>query len=178
MAIIIFLQVFFAIIIAKTRVNDFQKFKLPRAASNVDGFVKGKIGSRPFVFLTQTEQCLRQKLIENLRLHLAAKCKCHVIFLSFKKECEQENSPSHITYMFDNSTTWRTGRNKLYSVEAINRKSGYIYDIFTDEDVELRFNSATSPEMKQRTPIQVFQNWLLDYEPAVGVADYKDAGDG
>lgn len=26
--------------------------------------------------------------------------------------------------------------------------------------------------MKQLSPIQIFQNWLLDYEPAVGVVDY------
>ena len=158
LAIIVALEVFFAIIIVKTRVSNFQKFKLRRAASNVDGFVKDKIGSRPFVFLTQTEQCLRQKLVETLRLQLATKCKCDVILLSNKKECKQENSPSHITYMFDNSTTWGTGRNKLY-FEAINRKSGYIYYIFTDDDVELSFNSAASPEMKQRTPIHVFQLW-------------------
>ena len=177
LAIIVALEVFFAVIIVIIPVGNFEKFKLPRAASNVDGFGKDKIGSRPFVFLTQTEQCLRQKLVETLRLHSAAKCKCDVIVLSYKKECKQENLASHITYIFDNSTTWGTGRNKLY-FEAIKRKSGYIYYIFTDDDVELSFNSVASPEMKQRTPIQVFQNWLLDYEPAVGVADYGLTGDG
>ena len=92
-----FRNFFFAIIIIKTRVGNFQKFKLRRAASNVDGFRKDKIGSRSFVFLTQTEQCLRQKLVETLRLHSAAKCKCDVIVLSYKKECKQENLASHIT---------------------------------------------------------------------------------
>ena len=34
------------------------------------------------------------------------------------------------------------------------------------------------PEMKQFTPIYTFKNWLLDFEPAVGVFDYELRNEG
>ena len=55
---------------------------------------------------------------------------------------------------------------------AIARSPGYHYYIFLDEDVALRFNSFASPEMKKLPPYRVFEKWLLDYEPAVGILDY------
>ena len=49
----------------------------------------------------------------------------------------------------------------------MNRRPGYTYFIFTDDD------SAATPDMKHFSPIRIFQEWLLDYEPAVGVVDYE-----
>lgn len=49
----------------------------------------------------------------------------------------------------------------------------YIYYIFLDDDVSLKFRAAATPAMTRLSPILVFQNWLLDYEPAVGIVDYK-----
>ena len=125
---------------------------------------------RPFVFLTQTEECLRQELIQNLGLNASWSCRCDVVVLSYQKECREEKL-SHITYLFDETTTWGSGRNKLF-FHTVERRPSYTYYIFTDDDIFLRFNDAATLEMKQLTPIRVFQNWLLDFEPAVGVVDY------
>ena len=140
--------------------------------NSMDWTEKKTDSARPFVFLTQTEQCLRQKLITNLELSTSLKCRCDVIVLSYQRECRAENSPSHVRYLFDNTSTWGSGRNTLF-FQAMDRRPGYVYYIFTDDDIALKFNDATTPEMKQLTPILIFQNWLLDYEPAVGVVDYE-----
>ena len=92
--------------------------------------------------------------------------------LSYKIKCQKERPP-HVTYLFDNTTTWGSGRNKLFFA-ATNRRPGYTYFIFTDDDVSLKFNSAATPDMKHFSPIRIFQDWLLDYEPAVGVVDFEE----
>ena len=131
--------------------------------------MKSKV-SPPFIYLTQTEQCLSPSLIQTLELSDASKCRCDVIVLSYKNECLEKSAP-HITYLFDNETTWGSGRNKLY-FQAMERRLDYLYYIFLDDDITLKFNDEATPEMKRLTPISVFQDWLLDYEPAVGVGDY------
>ena len=127
--------------------------------------------SPPFIYLTQTEQCLSSKLIQNLELTNCSECRCDVVVLSYKKKC-REVSPPHFTYLFDNTTTWGSGRNKLF-FHAMDKRSAYIYYIFLDDDIFLKFNSAASPAMTRSSPISIFQNWLLDFEPVVGVVDYK-----
>ena len=97
-----------------------------------------EIVSRPFVFLTQTEQCLPPKLSDHLKLSTNITCRCDVIVLSYKIKCQKERPP-HVTYLFDNTTTWGSGRNKLFFL-AMNRRPGYTYFIFTDDDVSLKFN--------------------------------------
>ena len=132
--------------------------------------MKSKV-SPPFVYLTQTEQCLTPSLIQTLELSDASKCRCDVIVLSYKAECLEKSAP-HVTYVFGNETTWGSGRNKLY-FHAMERELDYLYYIFLDDDITLKFTEAATPEMKRLTPISVFQDWLLDYEPAVGVGDYE-----
>lgn len=136
-----------------------------------------KEDSRPFVFLTQTEESLRPQLMQNMGLDNSQKCRCDVIVLSYHKACQSEWNPPHITYLFDKNSTWRTGRNLLYTHATMKGKPRYTYYIVTDDDVFLKFNQAASEEMKQLTPLQVFQNWLLEYEPAVGVVDYAGANE-
>ena len=138
---------------------------------NITEYTMESKASPPFIYLTQTEQCLTPSLIQTLELSDPLKCRCDVIVLSYKTEC-LEKSASHITYLFDNETTWGSGRNKLY-FHAMQRKLDYLYYIFLDDDITLKFSEAAKPEMKRRTPISVFQDWLLDYEPAVGVGDYE-----
>ena len=128
--------------------------------------------SPPFIYLTQTEQCLTPSLIQTLELSNTSKCRCHVIVLSYKNECLEKGAP-HIIYMFDNGTTWGSGRNKLYFY-AIQRRLDYLYYIFLDDDITLKFSRAATRKMMRLTPISVFQDWLLDYEPAVGVGDYLE----
>ena len=87
-----------------------------------------EIVSRPFVFLTQTEKCLPPKLSDHLKLSTNITCRCDVIVLSNKIKCQKERPP-HVTYLFDNTTTWGSGRNKLFFA-AMNRRPGYTYFIF------------------------------------------------
>ena len=91
--------------------------------------------------------------------------------LSYREECK-ERTPSHINYIFQPQSTFASGRNFLYYA-ARARKSGYHFCIFLDDDVILKFNSFTPPEMKELQPFRVMEDWLLDYEPVVGVLDYQ-----
>ena len=56
---------------------------------------------------------------------------------------------------------------------AITRSPKYHYYIFMDDDVVLHFNSSASPQIKRLPPFRVFEQWLIDYEPVVGVVDYE-----
>ena len=138
---------------------------------NITEYTMKSKASPPFIYLTQTEQCLTPGLIQTLELSDASKCRCDVIVLSYKTECREKSEP-HITYLFGNETTWGSGRNQLY-FQAVQRRLDYLYYIFLDDDITLKFSEAATPEMKRLTSISVFQDWLLDYEPAVGVGDYE-----
>ena len=94
-----------------------------------------------------------------------------MIVLSFRAKC-QENSQAHITYLFDTNTLFAPGRNVLFFA-ALDRRPGYHYYIFMDDDVTLKYNEFTPADMTKMSPFRVVENWLLDYEPAVGVLDYK-----
>ena len=118
-AITLLVMMFLNSIVLIMRFNDARAVK-----KDVDSTVKN-MGARPFAFLTQTEQCLPLKLIYNLELSTGSKCRCDVIVLSYKKEC-REVKPPHVTYLFDNTTTWGSGRNTLF-FHAMNKRPGYIY---------------------------------------------------
>ncbi|XP_078354583.1 uncharacterized protein LOC144639185 isoform X1 [Oculina patagonica] len=126
---------------------------------------------KPFIYLTQTEQCLPARLSSSRGIGNKT-CNCDVIVLSYRKEC-QEKKPSHISYIFVPESTWTSGRNILYFA-ARTRIRSYHYYIFLDDDVDLGFNSFTPQEMKMLTPFRAFERWLLDNEPAVGVTDYQN----
>ena len=121
---------------------------------------------KPFIYLTQTEQCLPAKLSSSRGIGDNKTCNCDVIVLSYKKECQEEKS-THISYIFTPESTWTSGRNILYFV-ARERMRGYHYYIFLDDDVDFTFNSFAPQEMKMKTPLRVFEQWLLENEPAVG----------
>ena len=132
--------------------------------------MKSKV-SPPFIYLTQTEQCLTPSLIQTLELNDASRCRCDVIVLSYKNKCLEKSAP-HITYLFDNETTWGSGGDKLY-FQAMERRLNYLYYVFLDDDITLQFTEEATPEMVRQTPISVFQDWLLDYGPTVAASDYE-----
>jgi len=84
-----------------------------------------------------------------------------VIFLSWKK-------PTKKGIFFPNST-WTEGRNRLYQ-EVIHLKKDYLYYVFMDEDARL----ATTKYCKVpcKNPWRLFEQYLLEYQPAVGVPFY------
>ena len=130
---------------------------------------------KPFIYLTQTGKCLPPNLASSAKIGDPETCKCDVIVLSYKTECEDRNHPPHISYIFDPTTTWASGRNLLF-FNASKRATAYHYYIFVDDDVVLGFNSFTPPKMRTLQPFRVFEEWLLDYEPAFGFANYQRHG--
>ena len=56
---------------------------------------------------------------------------------------------------------------------ALDRTPGYHYYIFMDDDIILKYNEFTPANMTKVSPFRAVENWLLDYEAAVGVLDYK-----
>ena len=126
---------------------------------------------KPFIYLTETEQCLPRNLASSSQIGDPETCNCDVIVLSFREKC-QENNQSHITYLFDPNTLFASGRNVLFFV-AMDRRPGYHYYIFINDDTILRYSEFIPANMTKMSPFRAVENWLLDYEPAVGVLDYK-----
>ncbi|XP_078371478.1 uncharacterized protein LOC144655138 [Oculina patagonica] len=129
---------------------------------------------KPFIYLTQTEQCLPPNLANSSQIGDPMTCNCDVMVLSYRAKC-QENKQSHISYLFDPNTLFASGRNVLY-FSAMERKPGYHYYIFLDDDIVLKFNNFTPTDMTKMSPFRVVEKWLLDYEPALGVLDYRYNG--
>ena len=128
------------------------------------------ITAKPFIYLVQTEQCLPQHLASSTMIGDSETCNCDAVVLSYKEECQDEK-PAHISYVFAKESTWTTGRNLLYFV-AIERIRHYHYYIFSDDDLDLEFNSFSSQQIKRLTPLRAFEQWLLEDEPAVGVVEF------
>ena len=127
---------------------------------------------KPFIYLTETEQCLPQNLATSSQIGDPATCDCDVIVLSFRSRCRKDNQPAHVSYLFDPNTGWASGRNLLFFA-ALDRRPGYHYYIFFNDDTFLRYNKFTPVDMRKMSPFRAVEEWLLDYEPAVGVLDYK-----
>ena len=126
---------------------------------------------KPFIYLTETEQCLPRNLASSSQIGDPETCNCEVIVLSFRAKC-QDNNQSHITYLFDPNTLFASGRNVLFFA-AMDRKPAYHYYIFMDDDIILKYNEFTPANMTKMSPFRAVEKWLLDYEPAVGVLDYE-----
>ncbi|XP_020604568.1 uncharacterized protein LOC110043463 [Orbicella faveolata] len=126
---------------------------------------------KPFIYLTETDHCLPRNLASSSQIGDPETCNCDVIVLSFRAKCK-DNNQSHITYLFDSNTLFASGRNELFFA-ALDRRPGYHYYIFIDDDITLRYNEFTPANMTKMSPFRAVEKWLLDYEPAVGVLDYK-----
>ena len=124
---------------------------------------------KPFIYLTETEQCLPRNLASSSQISDPETCNCDVIVLSFRAKCQDHNQ-SHMTYLFDPNTFFASGRNVLFFA-AMNRRPGYHYYIFINDDTILKYSEFTPTNMTKMSPFRVVENWLLDYEPAVGVLD-------
>ena len=170
---ITFFIIFFFPKIVTSRVADFHETE-SNATVTTTADKATSITSKPFIYLTQTEQCLPRHLASSTSFGNSKICNCDVIVLSYKREC-QGKKPSHISYVFAKKSTWTTGRNLLYFL-AIERIRHYHYYIFLDDDVDLRLNSFSSKEMKRLAPFRAFEQWLLDDEPALGVVNYNNNG--
>ena len=133
--------------------------------------VRGSATQKSFIYLTETEQCLPEYLASSSQIGDSETCNCDVIVLSFRAKCQDKNQ-SHITYLFDSNTLFASGRNVLFFA-AMDRRPGYHYYIFINDDTILKYNEFTPANMTKMSPFRAVEKWLLDYEPAVGVLDYK-----
>ena len=129
---------------------------------------------KPFVYLTETEQCLPPYLASSCNIGDPQTCNCDVIVLSYQRKC-QENNQSHVSYLFDPNTLFASGRNVLFFA-AMGRRPGYHYYIFLNDDTTLKYNKFAPTDMKKLSPFRAVETWLLDYEPVVGVLDYDHHG--
>lgn len=129
---------------------------------------------KQFVYLVQAESCLSEHISSFIRLESSTVR--DFIVLSWGEQCILDSSTnlSGVVYFYGKNTTWSTGRNILYRL-AMNRDDKYRYYIFLDEDVEFYFTFNTTEDIYSNGtnyPLQAFENFLLNYEPAVGLCNY------
>ena len=113
-----------------------------------------------FLYLTQTEECLPQQLREALGDQ--ADCQCDVAVLSYKENCTDSFLP-HVRYIFNQSTTWGTGRNLLFYTFIHNTSNAYLYYIMIDDDVDMRWLK----EGNKGNPWREIEELIAHVQPAV-----------
>jgi hypothetical protein len=91
----------------------------------------------------------------------------------YKEKCDEAKNGNleHLEYIHRYGTTWNTGRNYLYE-HAMKRKTAYLYYIFVDEDASLRPNADTNVNVTSLGLWRSFENFLVEYKPAVGITAY------
>lgn len=132
-------------------------------------------GPKKFVYLVQAESCLLEHLTSFLKIAERSSQHRDVLVLSWGQQCfDSSTNLSNVVYFYNNDTTWSSGRNILYRL-ATNRKDKYRYYIFMDEDIEFFYTSNTTQDIYSegtKHPLEAFENFLLSYEPAVGLCNY------
>lgn len=135
---------------------------------STEGFVKRK---HKFVYLIQTEKCLPRRFLNPECLGSSLSCSCEVFVLSYKSRCFN-NVHSHVHYTFE-QTSWSKGRNRLYELAKERNFVDVQYFIFLDDDIEIIFGDFAPKALQARAPARVFENFLLEHGPAIGVPDYN-----
>ena len=118
-----------------------------------------------FLYLVQTDICIPNYLsLPNILGDWQA-CDCELLVLSYKSRCSNNALP-HVTYIFNSSTTWTTGRSLLYTT-AMSRQEQYLYYVFMDDDAELRVKNKND----KINPWRWFESFLRSNEPPLAAAD-------
>ena len=60
--------------------------------------------------------------------------------------------------------------------DVLDRRPGYHYYIFINDDTILKYNEYTPAKITTISPFRAVEEWLLDYDPTVGVLNYKVHG--
>ena len=127
---------------------------------------------KDFIYLVQTRACLPEQLQSFDQLGDGTNL--DVIVLEWESKCNQTSE--HIAYHFDNTSTWSSGRNRLYHL-ALLRRRRYLYYIFLDDDLEFTFTKdvLSRGALRRRlgeSPLRLFERFLRFYEPAVGLTNF------
>ncbi|XP_022791654.1 uncharacterized protein LOC111330920 [Stylophora pistillata] len=131
-------------------------------------------GEADIIYLVQAQSCLTEHYTSFIKLE--SRTRRDVLVLSWGKRCHDlSTNLSSVVYIHGKNTSWSSGRNLLYHM-ALQRNKGYLYYVFLDEDIEFIFTSNMTHDMgyKEGTkhPLEAFENFLLEYEPAVGLCNY------
>ncbi|XP_058962654.1 uncharacterized protein [Pocillopora verrucosa] len=126
------------------------------------------------IYLIQAQSCLSEHYTSFIKL--ASSTRRDVVVLSWGRRCQDSSTNlGSVVYIQGENTSWSSGRNLLYHW-ALQRNRSYLYYVFLDEDIEFIFTSNTTQDRgyKEGTkhPLEAFENFLLDYEPAVGLCNY------
>ena len=130
--------------------------------------------STNFIYLTQTESCLPAYLLHPDIFGYPRKN--DVLVLSWQRPCAEENSThfKHIKYIHKAKSSWSEGRNILYRF-AKEMPKNYLYCTFM-HDVIFDFSNFNFSErysdLRISSPLQAFEDLLLEHEPAIGVPVY------
>ena len=89
-----------------------------------------------------------------------------IYLLSYKKPVSHKNS----TFLFDCALS--EGRNKLAEIVP----KDYLYYVFLDDDLELLIRKDKYPN--NRYPWDIYENFLLEYMPAIGTASCDNSSYG
>ena len=133
-----------------------------------------RIPPKTFIYLVQAPNCLPELLQGEDYIGSSDTCDCDVIVYSYQFECTSVNHLHHVQYIFDPSeNTWTKGRNLLYRT-AKSRSVDYLYYFFIDDDIYLEYDQTFGSLAKNRSipPLRAFEQFLLEYEPAIGVGNY------
>ena len=131
-----------------------------------DFYSHGDMDNQPsrILYLVQTEECLPDHL--RLALGDSSACQCDVAVLSFKNICNDTSLP-HVTYLFNSSTTWTTGRNLLYYTNIHKQSERYLYYILMDDDIELRWRERWGLILHNKDPWRSYEEFLRRMQPPI-----------
>ena len=87
---------------------------------------------------------------------------CDVAVLSYKENCTDSSLP-HVRYIFNQSTTFATGRNLLFYTFIHNTSDAYLYYIMIDDDVDMQWLKAGN----KGDPWREIEGLLAHVQPAV-----------
>jgi hypothetical protein len=128
---------------------------------------------KKFLYLVMGKKCLPVHFRGECNIGNGSTCNCDIIMFGYKEKCDEAKNGNleHVEYIHRYGTTWNTGRNYLYE-HAMKRKTAYLYYIFVDEDASLRPNADTNVNVTSLGLWRSFENFLVEYKPAVGITAY------
>jgi hypothetical protein len=128
---------------------------------------------KTFLYLVMGEKCLPVQMREERNIGNGSTCNCDIIMFGYKEKCHEAKNETleHVEYIHRNGTTWNRGRNYLYE-HAMKRETAYLYYIFMDDDVSMRPNADSNVNVTSLGLWRSFENFLVEYEPAVGITAF------
>ncbi|CAB4029547.1 Hypothetical predicted protein, partial [Paramuricea clavata] len=129
--------------------------------------------TKKFLYLVMGKKCLPVHMRGESNIGNGHTCNCDIIMFGYKEKCHEAKNANleHVEYIHRDGTTWNTGRNYLYE-HAMKRETVYLYYIFVDGDATLRPNADTNANVTSLGLWRSFENFLVEYEPAVGITTY------